>query len=204
MYFIWFGTLEVELRQYQGQVRYTCERNPYFQVRVWYTCTQKFRVDLDKCQICHCHCRRCEYRTIWMLRIVDCTSVVSSEKIDAGSVYIAKNRLDSNKFLKFGHPTINQINCFLFCTPCNHNLPPDLLSTKIIGYSNKLLGFVGELQNSEQDFLEVAKHSALLINLWSEYDVTVETILSSENKCNEAVSKQIVRHTRFKASYPKP
>lgn len=68
---------------------------------------------------------------------------------------------------------------------------------KIVEYSNKILGLVGELESAGYTVSKVEQKHALLRGLPKEFDVTAEAIMISEQNYNQAVAKLIVRETRL-------
>lgn len=68
---------------------------------------------------------------------------------------------------------------------------------KVVGYSNRILDLVNELESAGHQVSEVEKKRALLRGLTSEFDVTAETIMDGKHSYHEAVSKLIIRETRI-------
>lgn len=69
---------------------------------------------------------------------------------------------------------------------------------RIVEYSSRIVGLVGELQCAGHDVSDLEKKRALLRGLPKEYDVTVESVMASSHTYTEAVSRLIVRETRVR------
>lgn len=69
---------------------------------------------------------------------------------------------------------------------------------KIIEFSSRIIGLVGELEKAGHDVSVVGKKGILLRGLPADFDVTSEAIMSTPHDFSQAVSKLIVRETRLK------